>query len=139
MIDGTRSPRSRRLFGAGALLAAGIAGWDVATRGSALVALVMTATAATLGASAVLPIPGRTMRVDAGSSDWFSTVASRTGFSSTRSLAVRSVLELAGVTLVQRFVLWPSAALGFDLFVSVAGLAIMLLLAHYMVSARDQR
>jgi hypothetical protein len=131
MIDGTLS---RPLLAAAALLAAGIAGWDLSTRGSALVAIVMAATAAALGVSAAVSLSSDSKtRTATAASGWLSTVASRTGFSSSRSLALRSILGLAGVTLIQRFALYPTAALGFDLCVSVAALAITLLVANFMV------
>jgi hypothetical protein len=134
-LDGRRMI-DRRYLGAAALLAAGIAGWDLATRGSALVAIVMAVTAAALGLSAVLSTSSeRKTRTGSISSGLLSAVASRTGFSSNQSLVVRSVLGVMGVTLIQRFALYPSAAVGFDLGVSIAALAIMLLLANFMVGS----
>jgi hypothetical protein len=65
-------------------------------------------------------------------------VAAATGFTSLQSFALRSVVGVAAVALVQRFILYPSAALGFDLAVSVAILGIMLLLAYFMLNPRSR-
>jgi hypothetical protein len=68
--------------------------------------------------------------------NWFSRVAFATGFPSRRSLATRSTVYLAAFTLLQRFVLWPSAALAFDVLIAIAMLAIMLLASWFVVRAR---
>ena len=65
-----------------------------------------------------------------------SRVASATGFPSSLSLVVRSILGVAAVTLVQLFALYPSAALAFDALMAIAAMAILLLFSFFIVRAR---
>lgn len=127
----------RRLYVAGAILAAGIAVWDVSTHGSVLVALVMSITTLVLSFGAAFP---KTVRhpLERRPTDqsWLSRVAFATGFPSRRSLAARSILGVAGVTFVQRFVLYPSAALAFDVLIALAMVAIGMLASYLVVRAR---
>jgi hypothetical protein len=137
MTQGALLRGHRGLYVAGAIFAAAIAVWDVATHGSILVALVMSITSVTLSFSAafpktVQPLFGQTPT----DSSWFSRVAFATGFPSSRSLATRSTLGVAGGTLLQRFVLYPSAALAFDVLIAIAMLALGLLASWFVVRAR---
>jgi hypothetical protein len=74
--------------------------------------------------------------MDRRDSMWLLKLALATGFPSSRSLVTRSILGVACVTLIQRFGLYPSASVPFDVFVSIAALAILMLLANFMVRAR---
>ena len=67
---------------------------------------------------------------------WLTKFALATGFPSGWSLLVRSAVGFAGVVAVQRFVLYPSAALGFDAVIAVAVLAILLLLGYFVARGR---
>jgi len=138
MIRGARLSDRRRLCLAGAICTGGTASWDIATHGSVFVALVASIMTLGLCFSAAFPkmIPPFSGEAPANSS-WFSKVAFATGFPSSRSLASRSVIGVAGVTLVQRFGLYPSAALAFDVSIAIAVLAIMLLLSFFIARARQ--
>jgi hypothetical protein len=68
-------------------------------------------------------------------SQWLLKLALATGFPSSRSLVTRSILAVAGTTLIQRFVVYPSASVPFDAGISIAGLAILMLLGNFMVRA----
>jgi hypothetical protein len=127
----------RGLYVAGAICTAGTAAWDVATHGSVLVVLVTSITTLILCFSAAFPktIQPFSGEAPAGSS-WFSKVAFATGFPSSRPLATRSTFGVAGFTLIQRFVLYPSAALAFDVLIAVGMLAIALLANWFVVRAR---
>lgn len=65
-----------------------------------------------------------------------SRVAFATGVPSSRSFVVRSILGMVAVTLVQRFALYPSAALAFDVPIAVAAMAILLLFSFFIARAR---
>jgi hypothetical protein len=65
-----------------------------------------------------------------------SRVAFATGFPSAGSFVVRSTLGVVAVTLVERFALYPSAALAFDVLVAIAAMAILLLLSYFIARAR---
>ena len=65
-----------------------------------------------------------------------SRVASTTEFPSSRSFVVRSIVGVVAVTLVQRFALYPSAALAFDVLVAIAAVAILLLFSFFIARAR---
>ena len=71
-----------------------------------------------------------------GAPSWLTKFALATGFPFGWSLLVRSAAGLAGVVAIQRLVLYPSAALGFDALIAVAVLAIVLLLGFFMVRRR---
>jgi hypothetical protein len=62
-------------------------------------------------------------------------VAFATGFPSSRSFVVRSILGVVAVTLVQRFALYPSAALAFDVLIAIAAMAILLLFSFFIARA----
>jgi hypothetical protein len=140
MIRGARLSDRRRLCVAGATCTGGTAAWDIATHGSVFVALVasIATLVCALGAAFPTTIPSFSGEAPANSG-WFSKVALATGYPSSRSLASRSVLGVAGVTLVQRFGLYPSAALPFDVFIAIAVLAITLLLSFFIARARQQQ
>jgi len=127
----------RRFYVAGAILAAGIAVWDVSTHGSLLVALVMSITSFVLSFGAAFP---KTVRhpLERRPTDqsWLSSVASAIGFPSRRSLAARSILGVVGATVVQRFVPYPSGALAFDVLIALAVVAIGMLASYFVVRAR---
>ena len=137
MTLGARLRYPRRLYVAGAICTAGTAAWDVATHGSVLIALVTSITTVMLCFSAAFPKTiqpfSREVPADSG---WFSRVAFATGFPSGRSLATRSILGVAGFALIQRFVLYPSAALAFDVLIAISMLAIALLASWLVVRAR---
>jgi hypothetical protein len=136
----TQSRGGRRLAVSGAILAAGIAAWDLLTDGSVVVAVVASITALILSFGAAFPkTAGHILNTHPSDPRWFSRVAFATGLPSTRSLVSRSVLGVAGVTLVQRFGLYPSAALGFDVFIAAAVLGIMLLFSFFIARARYQQ
>jgi hypothetical protein len=84
-------------------------------------------------------LPGATIHgmVDATRS-WLTRISAATGFTSARSFVLRSLAGVVIETLVCRFVLLRSAALAFDLAVSMAFYAITLLLAYFMVKARSR-
>jgi hypothetical protein len=97
----------------------------------------MSITTLTLFFSAAFPKTVQPFSAKApADSSWFSRVAFATGFPSSRSLATRSTFGVAGLTLIQRFVLYPSAALAFDVLIAIAMLAIMLLASWFVVRAR---
>jgi len=66
-------------------------------------------------------------------------LALATGFPSSQSLVMRSALGVAGVTLLQRFVLWPTAAVAFDVFIAIAVVAILILWGFFIVRGRGHR
>jgi hypothetical protein len=72
-------------------------------------------------------------------SKFASRLAFATGFPSSRSLVVRAILGVAAVTLVQRFGLYPSAALAFDVVIAIATMAILLLFSYFTARARYQQ
>lgn len=74
--------------------------------------------------------------MDDRASLWLLRLALATGFPSSRSLVTRSILGVLGTTLIQRLVLYPSVAVPFDVCVSIAALAILMLLGNFMVRAR---
>jgi hypothetical protein len=139
MIRDARLSDRRRLCVVGATCAGGTAAWDIVTHGSVFVALVasIATLVCALGAAFPKTIPSFSEEAPAKSS-WLSKMAFATGYPSSRSLASRSVLGVAGVTLVQRFGLYPSAALPFDIFIAIAVLAITLLLSFFIGRARQQ-
>ena len=67
---------------------------------------------------------------------WLSKVAVSTGFPSGGSLLRRCILGVVVVTLVQRFGLYPSAGVVFDIFVAIAVMGTMLLFSYFIVRAR---
>jgi hypothetical protein len=136
----TRFRRRRRLEVSGAIFFAGIAAWDLVTNGSVLVAVAASILALILSFGAVFPkTTSHVLNMPPTDPSWFSRVAFATGFPSSRSLASRSVLGVAAVTLIQRFGLYPSAALAFDVFIAIAALAIMLLFSFFIARARYQQ
>lgn len=60
------------------------------------------------------------------------------GLPSASWLFVQSALGVTAVTLMQRLFLYPSAALGFDVAIAVAAMAILLLLQYFMVRDRTR-
>ncbi len=68
---------------------------------------------------------------------WFARLAAATGFPSSLSMALRCLLGVGVLTLIERFVLYPPAALAFDIAIAVAALVIVLLLAFFTVRARS--
>ena len=86
--------------------------------------------------------PGRVHTVPvarpSADSSWLTKAARATGFPSSRSLVVRSILGIVAVTLVQRFGLYPSAAVAFDVSIAIIATAIMLLFSYFIGRARYQ-
>jgi hypothetical protein len=127
----------RWLYITGAICSGGTAAWDIATHGSVMVALVTSIATVIACFGAVFPKTVKPFSRKAPAEwNWFSRVAFATGFPSRRSLATRSTVYLAAFTLLQRFVLWPSAALAFDVLITISGLAIALLASWLVVRAR---
>ena len=134
-VAGWKYPRW--LYITGAICAGGTAAWDIATHGSAMVALVASIATVIACSGALFPKTVKPLsRKVPAKWNWISRVAFATGFPSRRSLATRSTVYLAGFTLLQRYVLWPSAALAFDALITVSGLAIALLASWFVVRAR---
>lgn len=80
-----------------------------------------------------MPVPSNTVRAR-----WLLRLALATGFPSVSWLVIQSALAVAAVTLVQRFLLYPPAPLGFDVGMALAALAIVLLLGFFMTRDRTR-
>jgi len=146
----TRSGLPVTVWAGGALLAGAIAAWDIWTHGQLLVAVVMIVAAILFAVSAFgrghrsrvhgrplsLGTRSKHQRVSDASLALLARAASAVGVKSAQSLMLRSAVGVASVTLVERFVLYPSAGLVFDLLIAVALLAIVLLLANFAVRSR---
>jgi hypothetical protein len=65
-----------------------------------------------------------------------SRVAFATGFPSSRSFVARSIFGVVAVTVVQRFALYSSAALAFDVLIAIAAMGILLLFSFFIARAR---
>ena len=147
----TRATLPTSAWAGGAALAAGIAVWDIWTHGQALIAIVMTGVAILLTSAGFVrrgrlrPLRGqgplasrRGLRLYDQLTSLLSGVASSSGCGTVRALVFRSALGVAGLILIQRFVLYPSAAIAFDALIALATLAIVLLFATFIVRSRVQ-
>lgn len=129
-----------RVYWAISALPAAIGLWTVVTGGSRKWALIEFGLTILCVASGAVERRARGQRRVGGGAPTVAhtrllRVALATGFASTRSLVMRCLLAVAGCTLLQRFVLWPSAAPVFDIAIACAAFAILLLLSFFMVRA----
>ncbi len=141
------SLRGRLAFATGSVLLGFMAVFDIATGHASAMVWTIAAIAglfaiiAAAGRDPTRRLPGSWIRAQpAGSTGpaWLLQLALATGFPSSASLVIRSVLGVAAGTLVQRFGLYPSAALAFDVSIAIVTMAIMLLFAFFIVRTRYQ-
>jgi hypothetical protein len=126
--------------------------WDIWAHGQLVVALVTIGATIVIGASwfgqwrrsqahVSQPDPPAhrgVARVGEQSPSLLGRPAAAMGFPSARSLALRSTVGVAAMTIFERFVFYPSAALAFDVMIAVALLGIALLANFMAVRSRLQ-
>jgi hypothetical protein len=126
--------------------------WDIWTHGQLLVALVTIGATVLIGASwfgqwkrsqahgrqPATPVYRAHARVGEPASSLLSRPAAAMGFPSARSLVLRSTVGVAAITIFERFVLYPSAAVAFDVMIAAALLGIGLLANFAAVRSRLQ-